>query len=122
MHRFLVSFGLCALVAGILLGGPSAAWAQRVYGVTMPANAIKVDDEHFRSNLSYDKTIRHFSRQYGRSRGIVWQPIRGSSSVKGVHIVNNNARRKWDAINIYKSGRKVFMYVVKSEQAPKKKR
>lgn len=113
------------LFAGLLLlalAAPRPAWAQRVHGVTMPPDARKIEDDHFRAGQTYDRTLRYFSRLYGIGRGIVWRPIRGNAKVKGVHIINHQRSRSWDAINIYENRDKVYIYVLKADPKRKKKR
>ena len=88
----------------------------------MPPTAKQISEDRFRDSNTYTKTVRYFSRKYGRSRGIIWRPIRGSPRVKGVHIINNRTRRQWDGINIYETGNKVYIYVVKATATEQKKR
>ncbi|MEL7370344.1 MAG: hypothetical protein AAFN74_15605 [Myxococcota bacterium] len=115
---------ISALIVGACMSAPTGAQAEneRVLGITMPTDARRIEDDYFRASNTYDRTIRHFSRLYGRSSGIIWRPIRGNPRVKGMHIINNRRRRQWDAINIYESRRKVFIYVVPSAVASEKKR
>ena len=109
-----------ALLVLFTLALPQAAWAQRVHGVTMPPDARKIDDEHFRASKDYKKTFRYFSRMFAQSKGLVWRPIRGNPKVKGVHIINQRRGRSWDAINIYENRNKVYIYVLKAESTAKK--
>ena len=120
------SFSVVALVFGLMcviaLPGSALAQAIRVHGVVMPPDAIPVEEDRFRSKQTYSRTLRYFSRQYRQGRGVIWQAIRGSPRVKGVHIVNHRARRTWDGINIYETGDKVYIYVVKARPTAEKKR
>ncbi|MEM7676288.1 MAG: hypothetical protein AAF449_09830 [Myxococcota bacterium] len=122
MSRWLKLISALALSAFTLAPTFALAQTQRVLGITMPTDSRPIEDGYFRASNTYERTVRHFSRLYGRSSGIIWRPIRGNPRVKGVHIVNNRRNRQWDAINIYESRRKVFIYVVPSATAPEKKR
>ena len=114
--------GLHGATAVVLLGlaWPSPARAEKIHGVSLPTDAVKVGEDRYRSPKRYRKAIRHF-RSLFRGKGIVWTPIRGNPRVQGVHIANLRPNRKWDGINVYEADRKVTIYVVKAEDAPQKK-
>lgn len=109
-------------MAAIVSSGPSVAWAERVYGITLPPDARRIDEDRYRATQNYNRTIRYFSRLFGRSRGLIWQPIRGSAEVRGVHIINHRPGRQWDALNIYETDDKVYIYVVTPKTLGEKKR
>ena len=87
----------------------------------LPPDMTQIGEDRYRSGKNYDRTLRHFRRTIGR-RGLIWRPIRGSADVKGVHIINMREGRQWDAMNIYESRGKVYLYFVRPPDAEPKKR
>ncbi len=120
------AFARLAVAVAIAMGTstlPRDASAQKkAYGVVMPADAVQIGQDRFRTSQTISRTRRHFARTVGASRGLIWRPIRGNPDVQGVHIINNRDGRAWDGINIYEHRGKVFIYVVKAEAAAQKKR
>lgn len=110
----LITRGLPLLALIALLWAPTAARADKVYGAVILNEARKIGPGRYQSMKNYERTLRFFRRAYGNSKGIVTRRIAGTPKVKGVHIANLARNRTWDGINVYKTGSKVFIYVIKA--------
>ena len=111
------------VVVGTLLGQPSTASAERIYGAVVMDGARPLKEKgRYRSVKDWDRTTRFYRRVYGSKKGYVWREIATTPRVRAVHLENTNKRRTWDGINIYQSRGKVYMYYLKSstEGAQKK--
>ncbi len=97
------------------MAAPKVARADKVYGAVLLNEARKIGPGRYQSMKNYERTLRFFRRTYGRTPGVVIRRMNTTPKVKGVHISNLRARRTWDGINIYETGRKVFIYVIKSD-------
>lgn len=106
--------GLGTLVLTVALLVPNLAMADSVYGAVILNEAHKIAPGRYQSHKSYEDTMRFFHRAYGSTDGVVIRRIEGTPKVKGVHIANIAARRTWDGINVYETGNKVFIYVLKA--------
>jgi hypothetical protein len=107
------------LVVVMLLFAPRA-FAERVYGATIPDEVAKLDDGRYRSKKDWDRTMRAFRNAYGNAKGIVFQRIETSAKVKNAyHIQNTQPKRRWDGINVYETQEgKIFIVVLPA--TPKK--
>lgn len=100
-----------ALVA-FLVALPGAVLSDTVAGATLPDDAVKVGDNRYRVNRSYEDTLKFYRQVYGpkyRRR-----PIADLSSVKAVHIENPEAKLgRWEGLNIYelKGETRVFVLI-----------
>ena len=109
--------------AAVLLGlGLSASPTLPVFGATdhgaqLIENAVKVDEDRYKSPQDWEKTLRFFRGIYGKQAGIVWRSVASTPKVKAIHIANIRRGQSWEGINIYETGGEVFIYVIKAEGA-----
>jgi hypothetical protein len=103
-----------------LVLAPVPALAEKVYGAIIPDDVAKLDEARFRSKKDWEKTMRSFRNAYENSKGIVFQRMNTSPKVKnGYHILNTQAGRRWDGINVYETAEgKIFIVVLPA--TPKK--
>ncbi len=108
------------LLLAMLLAVAPDAFAERVFGATIPDDVSKLDDTRYRSKKDWDKTMRSFRNMYDRTSGVVFQRIATTPKVRNAyHIQNTRPDRHWDGINVYETADgKVFITVLPA--APKK--
>ncbi len=113
MRARFVALGLgFALMASL---SPRPAAAAKVYGAVILDESRKIEPGRYRSMKSYERTLRYFRSVYGRTKGVVFRPMKTTPKVKGVHIANLRSKRTWDGINVYEVRDKTFIYVIKHD-------
>ena len=103
----------------MLLFAPRA-FAEKVYGATIPDDVAKLDEGRYKSKKDWDRTMRSLRSAYENTKGIVFQRMITSPKLKNAyHIKNTQPNRRWDGINVYETAEgKIFIVVLPA--APKK--
>jgi hypothetical protein len=114
MRRIFFAALSCFVLCG-LMAASNIARADKVYGAVLLNEARKIGPGRYQSMKDYQRTLRFFRKVHGRVPGVVIRRMNTTPKVKGVHISNLRPGRTWDGINIYETGRKVFIYVIKSD-------
>ncbi len=101
-----------ALVA-LFLAAPGLTFADKVAGAVLPDDATKVSENRYRTNRSYEETVKFFRQVYGPAR-YTRRQIVDRPGVKAVHIDNPDARPgQWEGLNVYelKGETRIFVLV-----------
>lgn len=112
MRGFATAIALGMLLGAISSVGIGAALAATVSGAQLPPEVSRIESRRYRSKRDWDRTLRFYRSVYSRKRGIIWKQIDTPPGVKGVHIANTRAGRRWDGINIYEAGGKVTIFIL----------
>ncbi len=87
-------------LAAVLARPALAAADQRVHGVPLPANAVKVEEDRYRISESFEEVQKYYRRELPAAK-YPRKAIRNQSGVRAVHIANPAAKGDWEGVNIY---------------------
>ncbi len=105
-----------ALLVAVMVAGSSEALAASVHGAVLIDNAVKVDEDRYKSPKDWERTLRFFRKVYRKKPGIVWMDVATTPKVKATHLANTNPGSSWEGINIYQVRGGVFIYVIAREK------
>lgn len=81
----------------------------------IPEEVKKIGEDRFQSQKDWEKTLTFFRQVYDDKPGIVWTRIATGTKVANArHIENTQPKRTWEGINLYETGGKVFIFVIKT--------
>ncbi|MCG3172386.1 MAG: hypothetical protein GMKNLPBB_00536 [Myxococcota bacterium] len=107
------------LIPLLLLAAPLArAGDSEAYGAPLPPWNKKVGEGRYQVSSDWNNLLRWYRKKLPAGPTIKYRNIVNQPGIVAIHIENTAGGRRWDGVNLYKSGNEVKVYVLPAADLP----
>ncbi|MBS2021419.1 MAG: hypothetical protein JST92_03350 [Deltaproteobacteria bacterium] len=93
------------LVLALVLALPAHATGEfKARGFTLPAGAVRVDDDRYRLMQNWEEALKWYRQWYPEAK-YPRRSLPSQSSVRAINIANPKTSEEWESVNLYEFGK-----------------